>query len=238
MNPVLQQWLLNLAIDFPVPLRLLAPVLNGRDSEATALNVKSLRGFTLEDGMSRLVELAETGFVEFTHTTEQGNSRMIAPTEILPLMSRPGIESELSFKLTHAGGGTWESVAEPRWHEMDDGFATLRYENDEIAGYDWTLFSQNRDRLMAVIGWWLMFNSDQINLDSIAWTLTKDHEVKYWKHLPNVHVVTFHSWATGPSMPAWRRGMTPEWFTSWKTAKSSWYRHPWEMEGWPPQNPA
>jgi hypothetical protein len=53
MNPVLQQWLLNLAIDFPVPVRLLPPVLNARDSEATALNVKSLRGFTLEDGVSR-----------------------------------------------------------------------------------------------------------------------------------------------------------------------------------------
>ena len=143
--------------------------------------------------MSRLVELAEAALVEFTHTNEQGGPRMVTPTEILALMSRPGIERELSFKLTRAGGDTWESMAEPRWHDMDDGFATPRYENDKIAGWDWTLFSQNRDRLVAAMGRWPRFNDDQVNFDSITWTLTEDYEVKYWKHLRNVHVVTFQS---------------------------------------------
>jgi hypothetical protein len=116
---------------------------------------------------------------------------------------------------------------------MDDGFAESRDDNGVIVGFDWTLFSQNRDRLMAVLGWWRMSNDDRIDLGSVAWTLAEDYEVKYWKRLPNVHVVTFQTLSAPPPTPIWTRQAA--WYSNWWSGKFEWYRRPWEMEGWPPQ---
>lgn len=235
MNGVLEQWLLNLAIDFPVEVRLLPAVLDGDDREPHALNVRALRGFSLEDGAHRLVELAEHGVVELIREIERGEPRVVAPSEILPLMARHDIPKELSFRLTAAGGRAWEAAAQPRWHEMHDGFATAREQRGELVGFDWTCFSQNRERLMAMLGWWPMLEQEHVNLDTVAWKLAEDYEVKYWKRLPSVHVVTFQSLSGKPSTVAWRRGAEPRWFQEWRIGSSAWYRPPWEMEGWPPK---
>ena len=66
MNRVLQQWLLNLAIDFPVHFGLLPSLLDGNDREPQSLNVKALRGFELDEGVARLMELAESGLSNFS----------------------------------------------------------------------------------------------------------------------------------------------------------------------------
>jgi hypothetical protein len=230
MNPLLQQWLLNLAISFPIPLRLLSPaILNGRDDEPHALNVRSLQGFTFEDCVPCLVELAENGLVSFSDRSH----RKTAPRDLASLMRRPGAEMELSFKLTRAGGLAWESMAEPRWHDMTDGYGTPRVGDGNLTGLcDWILFSQTQEHLIAELGWYPMLHSgDQINLATVRWSLAANYRVKYWKRLPNVHVVKFRS-CLPPS--EWRYERVPSWLTSWWHARSNWYRHPWEMGGWPP----
>ena len=234
MNAVLQQWLLNLAIDFPVPFRYVPPLLNGNDDEAHTLNVKSLPGFTLNEGVRALVELAENGLLLFTSLSEEGGSRIVAPSAV-PSIADHGVKAKLWFKLTQAGGRAWESAAEPRWHDLDDASGIPSDHSGSPAGWDWTWFSQNRDRLMAVLGWYQMFGHDeQIDLGTVTWRLAKHYRIKYWKRLPNVHVVTFRSLRVGEYMPVWKRGVAPEWFSAWRIARSAWYRRPWEMEGWPP----
>lgn len=235
MNRVLQQWLLNLAIDFPVDFGLLPSLLDGNDREPQSLNVKALRGFDLDEGVARLVELAEKGLIEFLRQHVPGEARAISPFEVLTHGRRSGVEKELSFQLTDAGGRAWESAAEPRWRRMQGGFATPREENGRQTGWDWTLFSQDREHLMASLGWWPVLNDgEQIDPSSITWEFAEAYQVKYWKRLPNMHLVSFQSVLGSPSVPAWKHGNTPEWFTAWSIARSTWYRQPWEMESWPP----
>ena len=236
MNRVLRQWLLNLAIDFPVHFGLLPSLLDGNDREPQSLNVKALRGFELDEGVAGLMELAESGLIEFFHQPGPGEARAISTSEVLVLRRRSGVEKELSFQLTDAGGRAWESAAEPHWRRMQGGFATPREENGRLIGWDWTLFSQDREHLMATIGWWPVLNhGEQIDLRSITWEFAEAYLVKYWKRLPNMHLVNFESGLGAPSMPGWNPGNTPEWFTAWSIARSTWYRQPWEMEGWSPK---
>lgn len=235
MNRVLHQWLLNLAIDFPVDFGLLLPLLDGDDREPHALNVKALHGFTLEEAAARLTELANEGLIEFFHDPGPGEVRAIAAAEALTFARRSEAAKELSFQLTDAGGRAWEAAAEPQWYRMESGSATPREENGRQIGWDWTLFSQDREHLMASLGWWPVLNhGEQIDLRTIAWEFVETCQVKYWKRLPNVHLVTFETGVGAPSMAAWKHGNSPGWFTAWSVTRSTWYRHPWEMQGWPP----
>lgn len=236
MDPVLQHWLLNLATDFPVPFRFLPRVLDGRDGEAHALNVVALRGFSLEIGVKRLVELADADLVRFTHTQEGDDPQPVASSEVTALVSR-GATQGLSFELTNAGGEAWEKTAEPRWHEMHDGFGQPSDENGDLGRWDWTFFSQNRDRLMAVLGWFSMIegNGHGVDLNSVTWETHNEYQVRYWKHLPDVHVVDFQT-QQQPEPPHdwnWIFGGAP-WFSTWFSTRRDWYRKPWDLEGWPP----
>lgn len=236
MNQVLQQWLLNLAIDFPISLSLLPSLLDGSDREPHALNVKVLHGFTLEEAADRLAELAGMGLIEFFHQPGLAEARAIRASEIPSLVQHGGVRKEITFRLTDAGGRAWEAAAEPDWRQMEDGSATPRQGNDRQTGWDWTLFSQDREHLMASLGWWPLLNQrEQIDLSSISWELADAYPVKYWKLLPNVHVVSFQSRVVTSSMPPWNHGNPPWWFTAWTNARSNWYRRPWELEGWPPK---
>jgi len=231
MNPVLQHWLLNLAVDFAVPLKFLPPVLDGDDREPHALNVKSLRGISLCEGVAHLVELAENGLIAFTRV---GGLETLAPPTVLPLLKNPAAEREISFELTDDGGRAWERASGPRWHDMADGSAVVISEAAQLYQWKWTWFSQDREQLMAVLGWYPMLQNEQIDLTTVKWELHAEYQVKYWKRLSNVHVVSFRSYSHSESMPAWRRGVEPEWFTDWRNSRDNWYRKPWNMEGWPP----
>jgi hypothetical protein len=237
MDPVLQQWLLNLAIDFPVNLSLLPPVVDGDDSQASALNVRALPGFSFEQAIARLIELAETGLIEFEYHPENGDSRIVAPSAVRPMMiSHADAGRNLSFALTSSGAMAWETAGHPRWHELEDHTGAPIFENGAIVGSEWRVCCQDAEHLMASLGWWPMLHyGEHIDLGSIAWRLEKEYEMKYWKRLKDVHVVTFRSFAGGPAMPAWPHGTRPEWFTQWWISHSRWYRQPWELEGWPPQ---
>lgn len=238
MDPVLQQWLLNLAIDFPVDLSLLPPVVDGNDRETSALNVRSLPGFTIEEAIARLIELAELGLIEFEYHPENGDSRTVVPSAVRPMIiTHADAGQNLSFKLTPSGGLAWEMPADPRWHELEDDTGATFFENGAAVGFDWTVCCQSAEHIMASLGWWPMLHyGEHIDLGSIAWRLEEEWEMKYWKRLRNVHVVAFRSSVGGPAMPAWPRGTRPEWFTQWWISHSHWYRKPWEMEGWPPQH--
>jgi hypothetical protein len=173
-----------------------------------------------------LGELANRGLIAFRRI---GDEEYLAPSGISSLPER-----EVSFELTGAGGRAWEKAAEPRWNEMTSGFAEQNSLADGGYRWDWTWFSQDRERLMAVLGWYPMIQREQIDLSSVEWTTHDDYPVNYWKHLPDIHVVRFCSVSAGESMAGWPRGHEPQWFTDWRVSSQSWYRKPWEMAGWPP----
>ena len=135
MNPILQFWLLNLAADFGVPFRCLPPILDGRDDQGTALNVKSLHGFSLDYALTSLVELSDSGLIRFAHYPDEQDER-VTSSEVLA-MTRRGIRPDLSFELTPSGGEAWEKMAEPRWYDMDAGSA-VPVEGSDLVRWDWT----------------------------------------------------------------------------------------------------
>lgn len=235
MNATLEFWLLNLAQDLSVPLNLLPPVLNGDDRESTALNVRSLRGVSLQQGISWLVELAERGLVAFNRSSGVDEEvAQLAPSTAMSLLKTPGVEREISFELTECGGSAWETAAEPRWHEMAEGSAILKDRGTEPSQWEWTWFSQDRDRLMASLGWHRMIQDEHIDLSTVEWTIRDAYPVRYWKRLSNVHVVTFDSRSAEEPRPAWPRGLEPRWFTDWRISRANWYRQPWDAAVWPP----
>ena len=230
MDAVLQQWILNLATDFAVPLKLLPEVLDGDDGQAQALNVKSLRGISPIEGFELLTELADKGLVRL----KRGSDTLI-PSNARRLLKTPGGEREVSFELTEDGGREWERVAAPDWRQMDEGSGIVAAEDDQATLRDWTWFSQDRDRLMAVLGWYPMVQDEQIDVATIRWEIHSEYEVKYWKRLSNVHVVNFRSSSQREPIRRWvPRGVEPQWFTAWRISRDNWYRKPWDMEGWPP----
>jgi hypothetical protein len=231
MNAVLQHWLLNLAVDFAVPLELLPPVLDGDDREPHALNVKSLRGVSLFEGVAHLVELAENGLIAFRR---DGGLKTLAPPTVLPLLKNPAAERKISFELTGDGGHAWEKASEPRWHDMAAGSAVVISGAAHLYQWNWTWFSQDREQLMAVLGWYPMLQNEQIDFTTVKWELHAEYQVKYWKRLSNVHVVSFRSCSLSRSIPAWPRAIEPEWFTDRRKSRDNWCRKPWNMEGWPP----
>ena len=235
LNPVLQQWLLNLAIDFPISLHLLPDILAGDDRKPHALNVKSLKGFTLENGLMCLAELADSGFIEFEQSSP-GEPQRIRPLDVIALMSKPGFERKISFRLTQAGGRAWEELAAPHWDQMDQAWGTPAHDNLRVM--DWVLFSQNWDRLIALLGWWPMTNGGEENVDfrTVSAELAQEYEVMYWKRLPNVHVLKFQT--KRPEDPPRGYKSQPLWFKKWCNNRFRWYRKPWELEGWPPAPPA
>lgn len=231
MDTVLQYWLLNLATNFPVPFQLLPPVLDNSDEQPTALNVRSLRGFSLDWAVNRLVELAAANLIEFTHSHEKTEPRIVPSGEVLRLVSL-GETHDLSFKLTTAGGEEWEKMARPCWDEMDDGFAEVIGSDGGLVRWTWTFFSQNYDRLMAVIGWFPWIEGHEVDLNTVSWKLHADHEVRYWKRLPNVHVATFQAWQSDSARDC--RLSPALWIETWSRTRFDWYRKPWDLEGWPP----
>jgi len=177
------------------------------------LNVKPLIGFTFAQGAHGLAELAQIGLITFSHRIGQYQSQPIQVSELLRLVRERKSQRKLRnfcFKLTPAGGSAWESQAQPRWFDMEDGAGIPRYTNEgqsrgDLVGWDWTLFSQNREHLMATLGWWSM----------------RVHERHERVDLRTTELT-------------WPGGYAPRWLIDWEIARHKWYRHPWEMEGWPP----
>ena len=242
---VIQHWLLNTAVEFGVPLTYLFP------DKSQGLNVKPIPGCSSEDYAGGLIELFNSGMItlssEFPEddvTTRSGVSRILDRFWALPKdyrrgrYLRPGDPSslvidrnpamEVDFQLTELGGEAWARIAaEPDWTHL------LVEQRDSTCG---DLFSANRDLLMAYMGWYPEINQEHIQLDTITFETHNRFEILYWKRLPLVYHASFRLRAAEPrwgsAVPIWY--MAPKWFLDWqRSAVSSWYKKPWDLEAWP-----
>jgi hypothetical protein len=242
-DAVIKFWLLDIATEFPRSLGMLFPSV-----ESEALNVKEIPNCKQGDYAASLIELFEAGlitlesdFSEDDVNSKFGVSRIIERFEHLSKDERQlryvrsgphaaGVRLPLQcvrFQLTRAGGQEWEKYAEPDWDHCFD--QSTGNEEGEI-------FSQNRDLVMAVLGWFQEIEGGRVHLESIALQEIKDYPIFYWKNLPYVYKATFTferaeaRWSGNG--PAWLNA--PKWFKEWwAAATSSWYRKPWELPGWP-----
>src|SRR5215469_10002806 len=137
MNAVLMQWLLNLAIDFPVSFNLLPKMLNGNHRKPSPVNVRPLFGFTLAQGVDRLIELADMGLVTFKQEISEGETRSILASELTPLeglLESQVRMNEITFELTQSGGDRWDRKANPACFEMKAGLPLPLYETKGWGG--------------------------------------------------------------------------------------------------------
>ena len=239
----MKHWLLNLAIKHPIGLLRFLPAV-----KSEWLNVLPIPGCTAEDYASGLLSLLESEMIElFTH--ESGDERVIHKAELSELLDRyvqlPEPEPRPStnhrdlttqqrdpvwadpafrhlFRLTPSGGEAWASAAEPAWEKFCDQLSD--YDDGELT-------SSNRDLLIASMGWFVELTSDSaVKAGTIKFETHANYPVLYWKTLPHVYRATFE---VEPAEPQWSGGYVaePEWFREWRFAP--WYKHPWELPGWP-----
>jgi hypothetical protein len=239
---ITRYWLLDLATEFPRSLGLLFPSI-----ESEALNVKEIPGRQLEDYAASLMELygaglimLESDFPEDDISSQPGVSKIVERFVRLPKGERqvryvrPGRRTDddrqprqhVRFQLTATGGQEWERLAEPDWSHYFD-------QRGDQGGCE--IVSQNRDLLMAVLGWFQELGGGRVDVNSIQIQKLDNYPILYWKHLPFVFKANFAFDKADPRWigdgPAWSR--EPKWFHEWRVATASWYRKPWEMSAWP-----
>jgi hypothetical protein len=242
---ITKQWLLTTAIDFPCRLGHIFPAVEG-----LALNMKDVPGCGPEDYSKGLLALLDAGMIRFsskvpTHyvDTRAGvcnildrllslnesdpSARIVRylrrgaakPAEVI--VRDPALY--VTFELTASGGEAWEKHAEPDWAHF---FGELSdYEKGELISADLTL-------IMARMGWFPELADQKIQTKTINVEVLLDHQVLYWKRLPRVYRATF---SCEQSDPRWENGhnLEPKWFRDWRHATTTWYKHPWELTGWP-----
>jgi len=220
---ITRQWILNLAVDHPVPLWLLFPAVN-----AEALNVRIIPGFASEDYAEALRKLLGDQMIEISD--RESTSLPDLPTVIHRLQGMsgdrrppwewhkiPGVQ--VSFALTARGGEMWERLANPDWGRLIN-------ENSDLTSCE--LISSNRDLLMAYIGWYPEIHPHSIVWDTIELVVRTDFPILYWKRLPTVYHVLCQ---LGTVKPRWGCP-APLWFRAWREATMSWCTAPWDLPGW------
>jgi hypothetical protein len=236
---MLKHWLLNLAVEFPIWLNQLFPLI-----DAEGLNVKPVPGCNSEDYSRGLMELFDSGMIMLS-SEESGDDtqsrsgvklildrflklasddpKLTQQGRLRPLYQRnrlPGMQ--VSFKLTGRGGEEWEKLAEPDWPHI------LIVSVDSKSG---DLFSPDRNLLMACLGWYEEIEKQKIALDTITWQTHSDFAILYWKHLPLVHHASF---ALQPGKPRWP-SREPRWFREWYISAITWHKKPWDLPDWSSQ---
>jgi len=224
-DEIVKHWLLNLAINCPIYLPLLFPSLR-----LDALNVKAIPHCPAADYARGLFDLFGSGMITFSSelpeddaTSHAGISRVLDRFLALPENHKHGRSTgqpptmRASFALTPLGGETWAKIAEPDW-------SSLLVESSDFDDAD--IYSNNRDLLMAYMGWYAEINEARILAETVQWETHKDSEILYWKRLPLVHHVYCRLEVKAPSA-------APDWVRGWYFSATSWYRKPWELSGWP-----
>lgn len=243
IDKLLRHWLLDVAVEFPRNLCLLFPFVDGE-----ALNAKTIHGHQPKSYSRALLDMFEEGLIRFSSDVQgddvqasvgvarvlerflglsKDDSQLRRGGRFLPAYQRCHIkELQVYFELTPEGGQAWEKIARPNW---DHCFT------QSTGNADCELVSQNRDLLMAVLGWFREADGGLVDLDSVEIQKLNDCPILYWKHLPSVFRVKFifeksdARWSGDG--PTWSR--EPKWFQEWWTSATSWYRKPWELPTWP-----
>jgi hypothetical protein len=165
----IEQWLLNLALEWPVWLGHLFPEVQGE-----GLNTRPIPHSTSSDCARVLSALFDAGKItleshvagddvtneggvarvldRFLHLSldepsDRGNRRL--PTYEASRL--PGMQ--VHYKLTDSGGSTWEKLAEPDW---------TRAFTQTCDQASCELVSSNRDLLMACMGWYSKLHEEEI----------------------------------------------------------------------------
>jgi|SRR5215471_12047047 len=241
VKTILHHWLLNLAVEYPVWLYSLFPILR-----CQLLNVKPVPSCNTGDYVRGLVELFESGMITISSAALQDDVESRTGIEMIlsrfmklatheatmdqgspPMqVSKRPPNMQVSFKLTALGGEVWETVAEPDWPHI------MTISRDNRSG---NLFSPNRDLLMAYVGWCSEIEQHRVQLETMRWQTHSDFEILYWKRLPLVHHISFGlepaeaRWSgIGPK---WLR--QPKWFSEWYISAITWYKKPWDLPAWP-----
>ncbi len=234
-DAVIRYWLLNLAVEMPVDLHRILPVV-----QEQALNVQTIPGCDAHDYMRGIIELRERRMIELLSkdAVDDVNSsdgvaqildrfinlpqhdlnvspRHFGPADKLPSASR------VTYQVTALGGQEWERCAKPDWDQFVNG------SDDYVSG---ELLSFNKERLIVYMGWYPEIAGSVIQLDTINWETHTNFNILYWKQLPVVHRVSFH---LQPSGKRWGSDSAPKWFWDWYFSSTAWYAKPWLMPNWP-----
>ncbi|MFP2929151.1 hypothetical protein ACLESO_28905 [Pyxidicoccus sp. 3LG] len=102
-------WLLEVAMELPTPLHMLA-----EPNPHVALNMPDDPRFSREELCERLSALAENGLIRI-HVVPDGLEELFSPEEISRALDRRTSRSYFSYSLTPEGGALWERHALPDW---------------------------------------------------------------------------------------------------------------------------
>lgn len=226
-DELIKHWLLHLAIECAIPLRVLFPFF------WPTRNARDIPDVEPEDFARNLLELFDSGLILIFSGLEEDDvrSRLGVATILERFLALPrdapqhrqNVHStsnpalRANFELTTDGGATWEKVAKPDWSRY------LAERSDfEVADF----YSANRDLLTAYMGWYGEINEARILTRTVQWESVADSKIVYWKTLPIVHHAFCHLEVKPPTD-------RPEWLWDWYISATKWYREPWELPDWP-----
>lgn len=231
-DALIKHWLLNLAIECSMPLRVLFPF------RWPTGNAREIPHAEAEELARNFLALFDVGMIHVFSDLDEDNApsrsdlssilnRSVALSHDLEGSANPRSESrrkvkltpalQLSFELTNSGGEAWERVAKPDWSRF-----LMERSDFEIADF----YSVNRDLLTAYMGWYADINEARILADTVEWDSRKDSEIVYWKKAPIVH----HAFCRLEVKPP---ANTPKWLWDWYTSATKWHTDPWELSDWP-----
>lgn len=235
LDAMIRHWLLNVAVETPVDLYRVLPVV-----QAQGLNVRTIPGCEGRDYARGISQLSEGRMIELFSeysaddlNTSSGVAQVLdrfmnlpeydptaSPLYFGPVDKLPS-SLQVTYKITALGGQQWESCAKPDWDHFVNG------SDDSVSG---ELLSFDKERLMAYMGWYPEISGSLIQLDTINWETHPNFSILYWKQLPVVHRVSFQ---LQPSHKRWGSGSGPKWFWDWYFATRTWYTEPWRIPNWP-----
>jgi hypothetical protein len=231
-DQIVKHWLLNLAIECSIPLRVLFPF------RWPTRNAREIPNVPAEEIARSVLELFDSRMISVSSYADESSvpsrcdlssilDRFVALSHDLEKSSDPRTESlnhvrsnqdlQLSFELTTEGGETWERLAKPDWSRF-----VMERSDFEIADF----YSVNRDLLTAYMGWYTEMNEARILPATVEWNSRKDSEIVYWKKMPLVH----HAFCRLEVKSA---AEVPKWLWDWYVSATAWYTDPWELPDWP-----
>src|SRR6516164_9126518 len=110
-DPIAKHWILNLAVNFPVPLYLLYPVVR-----VESLNVKRIPGFSPDDSIAALRELIDEKMIRISDAGSEVPADWDNIKASLQQSPSAPLGAISTFELTPSGGEAWENLADPDWN--------------------------------------------------------------------------------------------------------------------------